>query len=110
MMSEKKGMVINMYLEEPISNEIKNHKVIIDCRKKVNITSVQDVDSFNESEIILMTTAGAITISGEDLHITKLNLEEGLLVIEGAIQSLDYKDHELERHGHSKGFLSKVFS
>jgi sporulation protein YabP len=98
-----------MYLDEPKPNEIKNHKVIIDCRKKVNITSVQDVDSFNESEIILMTTAGAITICGEDLHITKLNLEEGILVIEGMIQSLDYKDHELERHS-GKGFLSKVFS
>jgi len=99
-----------MYLDEPNTPEVKNHKVIIDCRKKINITSVQDVDSFNESEIILMTTAGAITISGDDLHITKLNLEEGLLVIEGAIQSLDYKDHELERQGSGKGFLSKVFS
>jgi sporulation protein YabP len=97
-----------MYLEEPKSMEIKNHKVIIDCRKKVSITSVEDVDSFNENEVIFLTSAGAVTVCGEDLHITKLNLEEGMLVVEGLIQSLDYKDHELERH--KRGLFSKIFS
>jgi len=97
-----------MYLEEAKSMEIKNHKIVIDCRKKVSISSVEDIDSFNENEVIFMTSAGAVTVCGEDLHITKLNLEEGVLIIEGMIQSLDYRDHELDRQG--KGFFSRVFN
>jgi len=49
-----------------------------------------------------------MTVLGEDLHIAKLNLEEGQLVIEGSIQSLDYADHEEERMKH-KGVFSRVF-
>ena len=48
-----------------------------------------------------------MTVVGEDLHINKLNLEEGLLVIDGTIEGLDYADHEEERM--HKGFFSRVF-
>ncbi|MEZ4358407.1 MAG: sporulation protein YabP [Eubacteriales bacterium] len=84
----------------------KSHKVTIDSRERANVTGVLDVDSFNENEIIFITTCGAITINGEDLHINRLNLEEGQLIIDGVIQSLDYSDHEERRN---RGFFSKVF-
>lgn len=82
------------------------HKVTIDSRERASFTGVMDVDSFNENEIIFITTYGAITVTGEDLHISRLNLEEGELIIDGTIQSLDYSDHEENRH---QGFFSRVF-
>jgi sporulation protein YabP len=98
-----------MYLDEQKEMPINKapHKVVIDSREKVIITAVEDVDSFNENEVILLTNHGFITISGEDLHISKLNLEEGQLVISGTIQSVDYADHEEERS--KKGVFSRVF-
>lgn len=86
----------------------RDHKVIIEGRKRAAISSVEDVDSFNENEIIFLTSMGMMTVLGEDLHIAKLNLEEGQLVIEGSIQSLDYADHEEERLKR-KGVFSRVF-
>jgi sporulation protein YabP len=83
------------------------HKVIIDSREKVVITAVEDVDSFNENEVIMLTNRGFITVTGEDLHINKLSLEEGQLVITGTIQSVDYADHEEERT--KRGVFSRVF-
>ena len=74
-----------------------SHKVIIDGRDRVSISAVNDVDSFNENEIIFLTSAGMMTITGEDLHITKLNLDEGMLIIDGTVDSIDYSDHEEER-------------
>ena len=65
------------------------------------------VDSFNENEIIFLTSAGMMTITGEDLHITKLNLDEGMLIIDGTVDSIDYSDHEEERMNSKK--LFKVF-
>ena len=42
------------------------HRVVIEQREKLNVTGVKDVDSFNENEVIFITTCGAITIMGED--------------------------------------------
>ncbi len=88
--------------------EVRPHKVTIEGREKMSVTSVEDVDSFNENEIIFLTGFGMMTVTGEDLHINKLNLEDGLLVIEGSIEALDYQDHE-EQRMRSKGLFGRVF-
>ena len=75
----------------------REHKVIIEGRRRTAISAVEDVDSFNENEIIFLTSMGMMTVLGE-----------GQLVIEGSIQSLDYADHEEERMKH-KGVFSRVF-
>lgn len=85
-----------------MENEIRRidarpHKVTIDSRERITITSVEDVDSFNETEIIFLTGVGMMTITGEDLHISRLNLEEGVLTVDGVINSVDYSDHEEQR-------------
>jgi len=83
------------------------HRVVIDNGERIVITAVEDVDSFNENEVICLTSCGFMTITGEDLHIQRLNLEEGQLNIEGRIQAIDYSDHEAER---AKGsVLSRMF-
>jgi len=90
--------------------EVRPHKVTIEGRDRITVTSVEDVDSFNEHEVIFLTGLGMMTVLGEDLHIAKLNLEEGILSVEGKIQALDYADHEEQRRsGKSTGFLGRVF-
>lgn len=98
-----------MYIDEQKDRPVnKNpHKVVIDSRSKIIITAVEDVDSFNENEVILLTNHGFITVTGEDLHIAKLNLEDGTLVVDGKIQSVDYADHEEQRA--KRGVFSKMF-
>lgn len=97
-----------MYIDEQKEKSAKDmqHKVVIDQRRKIVVTGVEDVDSFNENEVIMLTNHGFITIVGDDLHISKLNLADGQIVVEGTVQSLDYSDHEQERR---KGFFSKAF-
>ena len=98
-----------MYIEEPSENQANKapHKVVIDSRRKIVVTGVEDVDSFNENEVILLSNHGFITVVGDDLHINKLNLDEGQLVVEGMIQGLDYADHEEQRS--KGGVFSKMF-
>ena len=96
--------------EETRRVEVRPHKVTIEGRERITITSVEDVDSFNEHEVIFLTGFGMMTVLGEDLHIAKLNLEDGILTVEGKIQALDYADHEEQRRsGKSTGFFGKVF-
>lgn len=100
--------MINIPEENTRRVESRPHKVTIEGRERMSVTSVEDVDSFNENEIIFLTGLGMMTVSGEDLHITRLNLEEGVLIIDGNIQALDYADHE-EQRMHRSGFFGKVF-
>ncbi len=64
-----------------------------------------DVDSFNDAMIILNTSAGAMTLVGSALHIARLNLEDGQLLVEGQIDALEYD----ERAARGKGGLGRLF-
>ena len=86
----------------------RNHSILMENREKVTITGVEDVDSFDEAAVLLVTELGYITLQGMDLHISKLNLEEGQLVVEGEITGIEYSDHE-GVGGKGGGFFKKLF-
>ena len=66
------------------------HRLVLENRKKSMISGVQDVQSFHEQEILLLTEEGKLQIKGEGLHVKRLNLEKGEADIEGKINSLIY--------------------
>ena len=51
-------------------------------------------DSFNDETVVLMTTKGRLTIKGENLSISKLNVDEGKLMVKGIINSLVFSEYE----------------
>jgi len=81
------------------------HVVNIDNRERVTVTEVTDVESFNEEIILLTLKNGGLIIRGEDLHIQKLDLEEGRVLISGAIGSAVYTE---KKDRQEKGFLKKI--
>ncbi|HOA33897.1 MAG TPA: sporulation protein YabP [Clostridiales bacterium] len=81
------------------------HNLVLENRRKLSISGVLDVDSFDESTIIVNTEMGELTIQGQDLHINNLSIETGEMCIEGSISTLHYS--EIEKR--SGGFFSKVF-
>lgn len=75
------------------------HHVVLEERKRLTVSGVEDVERFDENTIVLSTTQGAMTVSGENLHIEKLSLDGGDLKVEGDIESLIYEDGQGERGG-----------
>lgn len=65
-------------------------QLILDSRKKLKISGVSDVDSFSETIVAADTCMGRLTVKGEQLKINKLNTDDGELVLEGRINSLEY--------------------
>ncbi|MEL7655406.1 MAG: sporulation protein YabP [Bacillota bacterium] len=82
-----------------------SHVVNIDNRERVSVTEVMDVESFNEEIILLTLKNGGLIIRGDDLHIQKLDLEEGRVLISGAICSAVYTE---KKDRQEKGFLKKI--
>ena len=80
--------------------------VIMENRRKLSISGVTDVESFDEETIVLSTEAGMLIIKGSALHINKLSLESGEVAVEGEIDALNYSDEETKNHG---SILSKIF-
>ena len=56
---------------------------------------------------MVYTEMGELTVKGNDLHINRLSLEMGELLVEGDIYALIYADKEERQSG--GGFFSKVF-
>ena len=83
------------------------HRVLLENRKKAVITGVQEIHSFNENEVLLLSEAGKILQKGEQLHVRKLNLEKGDAEVEGRVDSLSY----LTRNAHKKdeSILKRMF-
>ena len=72
---------------------------MLEERKRLTVSGVEDVERFDENTIVLSTTQGAMTVSGENLHIEKLSLDGGDLKVEGNIESLVYEDGQGDRGG-----------
>ena len=82
-----------------------NHSVIIDSRKKLSISGVRDVESFDEETIILKTVMGDMTIKGEGLRIISFNTDTSDLSAEGKIHAVVYMSDAKK----SQGLLSRIF-
>lgn len=70
------------------------HNVIMEGRSRLNITGVEDVESFDEESIIAITSAGVLCVLGRELHIERLSLDIGELAVEGTVTSLSYEDEQ----------------
>ena len=82
------------------------HNLILEDRRNVTVSGVSDVDSFDEQSVVLFTDLGELTITGSDLHMNKLNVETGEVIIEGEIDSVSYHNDTARGSG---GFFTKIF-
>ena len=83
------------------------HRLELDGRERLLVSGVEEVERFDEEEIVMSTTAGTLVVGGTDLHIGKLNLDGGELHVDGSIHTLLYED---QAGGPGQGgFLRRLF-
>lgn len=81
------------------------HCVSMEDRKKITLTGVRDVDSFDEQTITLVTDFGELSLRGTELHIGKLSTDSGEMTVEGKIDALIYSEDAPRQ----SGFFGRVF-
>ncbi|HZK44261.1 MAG TPA: sporulation protein YabP [Syntrophomonadaceae bacterium] len=84
------------------------HNINISNRSNMELTGVNQVNTFDEEVIVLETSLGYLYIIGQNLHITMLNLEEGKVALEGSINSIEYKPQGVDLKTKSKKILSRL--
>ncbi len=81
------------------------HRVTAENRECIKITGVDDVESFEEGEIIAYTNMGVLTLRGSDFKISRLDTDSGELVINGELDGMSYSGAA----GEKTGFFGRIF-
>ena len=93
-----------MAAEEKYRKSETPHTLILEKRSRLSVSGVEDVESFDENEVVMYTNQGMLTISGSELRIERLTIDGGELGVEGHINGLKYEDiHE------KSGIFSRLF-
>ena len=100
MIEERKNINMNVN-----TNIIQN--LVLENRKKLSVSGVNDVLSFDDQVVMVDTELGLLTVKGENIRINKLSLDTAEVIVEGEIASLSYSKNKQEKN--TVTILSKIF-
>lgn len=69
---------------------MENHVIELENKSRLLVSAVTAVEAFDEETILANLAEEGLVISGSNLHIEVLDLEEGKLVATGEIEALTY--------------------
>ena len=93
-------------MQEKDTNINQNQNIILENRKKLTISGITDVDSFDEKAVCLYTQLGELTIQGSELHIDSMSVETGDMTVTGEIRAIIYGDKDRK---HPVSALGRLF-
>ena len=79
------------------------HRLTLDDRRRLSLTGVTEVDSFDENTVRLRTNRGPVTVRGEDLQLRSLSPEDGQVRVDGTVSAVVYEQVRPEG-----GFLRRL--
>ena len=97
-----------MNTEATKENKSVPHRITINQRESMELNGITDVISFDEQAVVLSTVCGEMAIEGSALHIHVLSMEQGIVTLDGRIDSVTYYDRETTVKGEKRGFLGKL--
>ena len=101
---EKGSGGVYMQYDEVQTNIMQN--VILENRKKLTLTGIKDVLSFDDEIVIVESELGLLNIKGADLRVNKISVETGDVIVEWTIRAIEYSDKDLSP---KQGLMSKIF-
>ncbi len=81
-----------MAYEEKPKTVRKKHTVVLEDRGALAVSGVEDVASFDESEVVMTTICGNLVVRGSELKIDKLSLDTGDVTLRGLVTELSYEE------------------
>ena len=80
-----------------------SHQVLLQNRKNLTMTGVTRVDSTNETGICVMIGNTPLEILGNNIHVSRLDIEKGVVELDGEVHTIKYDQK-------SKGnFVKRLF-
>ena len=92
-------------MAEKMSMQEKKHTLSIGTRTHATISGVCKVESFDEGTVELQTDCGQLTVEGEGMHVGTLDIERGIVELDGQINGVYYSNATSPK----KGFRARIF-
>lgn len=70
----------------------KPHSLTLHDRRKLTVTGVTEVVSFDETAVIAHTELGTLVVQGRDLQLKTLLPDGGQVAVEGTVSALSYEE------------------
>ncbi len=83
------------------------HKIRLEDRERLSMTGVIDVLSFDDDSIIAETEKGMLILRGSNIHVGKLNLDDGEVTVDGAIDTIEYSEDGIAKGKNS--LFNRIF-
>lgn len=80
------------------------HRLTLDSRSRLSVTGVLEVESFDETEILLTSTRGPLSIRGQGLRLQQLSIDGGQVLVDGRVDAIVYEDDAPRG-----GFFARLF-
>lgn len=68
------------------------HRLSLNERRQLTVTGVNEVVSFDETEVVLQTDLGILSVQGQALQLKNLSLEGGQVAVDGTVSALIYAE------------------
>lgn len=81
------------------------HEFQVKNRKTMTVDGVKDVIGFDETTVQLTTACGDMTVEGSEIRIKVLDVERGIVSLEGKIDSVFYADPQ---SGEKRSFWERL--
>ena len=94
---------------EPERNNRAEHIIEMQGRERLQIRGVRDVISFDEQAVVLETVCGSLAVEGSQLHIHVLNVEQGIVAMDGTVNSIGYFESASADAPRKGGLLARLF-
>lgn len=83
------------------------HNLVMENRRRLVLSGVKEVEGFTETEVLLFTEMGQLTVKGNNLHVSQVNTDTGELIMSGdTVTSLVYSDKPRRT---PDNFITKLF-
>ena len=68
------------------------HQLTLSERKKLTMTGVTEVVSFDDAAVVLETSLGTLVVQGQGLQLKTLSVDGGQVAVEGRVSALLYEE------------------
>ena len=82
----------------------KNHSLLLTSRESLALTGISEVVSVSESALVCNLQQGNLIITGDNLKVTKLDVESGKVDLTGTVNSIKYSNTKSKEK-----FFKKLF-
>ena len=80
------------------------HSLSLNERRKLSVTGVTEVVSFEDTTVVLKTSLGTLIIQGRQLQLKTLSVDGGQVAVEGTVAALGYEEPR-----QSGGWMRRLF-